>query len=180
MADQEITDLYREVILDHFKEPHHQRLKPGRTCPRRATTPFAGTPSRCRPASRTGASNRYPAAAGDAPSARRPVPHDDMVKGKELKEALGLIEQLQQMMQGQDIPGWDGDIEALKGARKFPGRVKCVTLAWHTLGAGDRKLRPKRKERRLNMVTEAQVREALKKVVDPETPSGHRQPGAGR
>ena len=39
------------------------------------------------------------------------------------------------MMRGED--GVDaeslGDLEALSGVRKFPVRVKCATLAWHTL-----------------------------------------------
>jgi nitrogen fixation NifU-like protein len=35
-----------------------------------------------------------------------------------------------------DVPEALGDIEAQKGVAKFPVRVKCATLAWHTLGEG--------------------------------------------
>ena len=39
------------------------------------------------------------------------------------------------MMRGSDDidPESLGDLEALSGVRKFPVRVKCATLAWHTL-----------------------------------------------
>ncbi len=137
MADQEITDLYREVILDHFKEPHnHERLsRPDLSA--EGNNPLCGDTLSVQASLKDGRIEQISCSGrGCAISQASGSIMTDMVKGKELKEALGLIEQLQQMMQGQDIPGWDGDIEALKGARKFPGRVKCVTLAWHTLKQG--------------------------------------------
>jgi nitrogen fixation NifU-like protein len=39
------------------------------------------------------------------------------------------------MMRGDESIDLDalGDLEALSGVRKFPVRIKCATLAWHTL-----------------------------------------------
>jgi nitrogen fixation NifU-like protein len=46
------------------------------------------------------------------------------------------------MMRGSDNIDfdWIGDLEALEGVRKFPVRVKCATLAWHTLQEALRRL----------------------------------------
>jgi nitrogen fixation protein NifU and related proteins len=46
-----------------------------------------------------------------------------------------LIGEFTSMMRGSDEadPEEMGDLEALSGVRKFPVRIKCATLAWHTL-----------------------------------------------
>ena len=54
------------------------------------------------------------------------------------QEAAAFIESFQKMMRG-DIPfgGKElGDLKALEGVLKFPVRVKCATLAWHTAAKG--------------------------------------------
>jgi nitrogen fixation NifU-like protein len=54
--------------------------------------------------------------------------------GKTPAEALVFIEQFLGMMRGS-VPFGDrelGDLKALEGVLKFPVRVKCATLAWHT------------------------------------------------
>ena len=58
--------------------------------------------------------------------------------GKTLSEAEVLVESFQKMMRG-DVPfgGKEmGDLKALEGVLKFPVRVKCATLAWHTAQQG--------------------------------------------
>ncbi|OYT68703.1 MAG: SUF system NifU family Fe-S cluster assembly protein [Armatimonadetes bacterium CP1_7O] len=59
----------------------------------------------------------------------------EAVKGKTLAEARALIQQVLALVKGEaegDIVTL-GDIVALAGVRNFPVRVKCATLAWHTL-----------------------------------------------
>ncbi|OYT68648.1 MAG: SUF system NifU family Fe-S cluster assembly protein [Armatimonadetes bacterium JP3_11] len=59
----------------------------------------------------------------------------EAVKGKTLEEARALIQQVLALVKGEtegDIVTL-GDIVALAGVRNFPVRVKCATLAWHTL-----------------------------------------------
>ena len=58
--------------------------------------------------------------------------------GKTPAEAAAFIESFQKMMRG-DVPfgGKElGDLKALEGVLKFPVRVKCATLAWHTASKG--------------------------------------------
>jgi len=59
----------------------------------------------------------------------------EAVLGKRLSDVKHLIETFTSVMRGSDDfdPDELGDLEALTGVRKFPVRVKCATLAWHTL-----------------------------------------------
>jgi nitrogen fixation protein NifU and related proteins len=60
------------------------------------------------------------------------------VKGKTREEALEMRNEFQQMLTGE----WDegcahhlGRLTILSGVKEYPVRVKCATLAWHTLAA---------------------------------------------
>ena len=61
----------------------------------------------------------------------------DLVKGKTMAEADDLVGKLQTMVTApMDVPEEDaalGKLAVLSGVREFPARVKCATLAWHTL-----------------------------------------------
>ena len=59
----------------------------------------------------------------------------EAVAGKSVAEAHRLIADFTAMMRGDEgiDPDALGDLEALSGVRKFPVRIKCATLAWHTL-----------------------------------------------
>ncbi|WP_214757533.1 Fe-S cluster assembly sulfur transfer protein SufU [Exiguobacterium sp. s123] len=62
-----------------------------------------------------------------------------IVKGKTVEEALQLANIFSEMVQGKeyDTDTFDlGDIEALSGVSKFPARIKCATLAWKALEKG--------------------------------------------
>jgi len=66
----------------------------------------------------------------------------EIVKGKTLEEANKLFETFHGMATGDDdveTDGLDEDdldrMQALSGVRQFPIRVKCATLAWHTMQA---------------------------------------------
>ena len=59
----------------------------------------------------------------------------EAIKGKSLDDARELFERFHDMMTG-DGDGDDlGKLEAFSGVRQIPIRVKCATLAWHTLKA---------------------------------------------
>src|SRR5581483_2798633 len=61
----------------------------------------------------------------------------ESVKGKTVAEAVALFDRFQQMITSRpDAPVDDlGKLTALAGVRQFPVRVKCASLAWHTLRA---------------------------------------------
>lgn len=63
------------------------------------------------------------------------------VKGRPVEEALQLFDSFQRMVTGDAAagaagpPAQLGKLAALAGVREYPMRVKCATLAWHTLRA---------------------------------------------
>jgi nitrogen fixation protein NifU and related proteins len=60
------------------------------------------------------------------------------VKGRTRAEAEELFRKFHHLVAGEDRPAEDQDLGKLavfSGVRKFPVRVKCATLAWHTLHA---------------------------------------------
>jgi nitrogen fixation NifU-like protein len=62
----------------------------------------------------------------------------DAVKGKTLGEAQQLFEQFHRMVTESETPvdiGSLGKLAVLAGVRAYPTRVKCASLAWHTLRA---------------------------------------------
>jgi len=61
----------------------------------------------------------------------------DSVKGKTLEEARALFERFQRLItRSADEPVDDlGKLSVFAGVRQYPTRVKCASLAWHTLRA---------------------------------------------
>lgn len=59
----------------------------------------------------------------------------EAIKGKTLAEVHAIIQQVLALVKGEaeGDPETLGDMVALAGVRNFPVRVKCATLAWHTL-----------------------------------------------
>jgi nitrogen fixation NifU-like protein len=59
------------------------------------------------------------------------------LKGKTLAEAERLFDAFHDMVTRDDAEADQslGKLEVLSGVREFPARVKCATLAWHTLQA---------------------------------------------
>ena len=64
----------------------------------------------------------------------------ETIKGKNVEEALQLVDVFSKMMLGEeiddDIMDELGDVAALQGVSKFPARIKCATLAWKALEKG--------------------------------------------
>lgn len=133
----ELEDLYQQVILDHNKRPHNFRaIANGQQaegynplCGDRVTVYVQVKDGRIADVSFQGS--------GCAISKASASMMTDSVKGKTLAEAEALLERFQRMITGAaDEPAEDlGKLSALAGVRQFPMRVKCASLAWHTLRA---------------------------------------------
>jgi nitrogen fixation NifU-like protein len=59
----------------------------------------------------------------------------ESIKGKREDEALRLLENIQGMVTGGGTAVDIGKLRVLAGVHEFPERVKCATLAWHTMKA---------------------------------------------
>jgi len=135
----ELRDLYQEVIFDHNRNPRNFRVmdNPDREvegfnplCGDRLTLYIRVADGIIQDASFQGS--------GCAISTASVSLMTEIVKGKTEKEAEELFELFHKMTTGKE---GEVDLEAvgklavLAGVREYPSRVKCATLAWHTLDA---------------------------------------------
>jgi nitrogen fixation protein NifU and related proteins len=131
----ELQDLYQEVILDHNRRPRNFRvIEDGSSaegfnplCGDRVTVYLKVENGTIKDVSFQGA--------GCAISKASASLMTESVKGKTVGEATALFERFQRMITAPaDSPTEGlGKLTVLAGVRQFPVRVKCATLAWHTL-----------------------------------------------
>lgn len=133
----QLDDLYRRVIMDHYKNPRNRgQLEDGAvsidlhnpTCGDRISLQLQLDGDIVKNAKFVGE--------GCSISMSSASMMTDAVKGKNLKEALQMAEDFSSLMKGQSVEFEYEDIEALSGVNKFPARIKCATLAWNALRKG--------------------------------------------
>ncbi len=142
MSD-DLRDLYQDLILDHGKRPRNFRIPSQPTREALGHNPLCG--DRLTLYVTMDAAGMVQDAAfqgiGCAISVASASMMTEMVKGKSLPEIDRLFAYMHAACTGQSadetgIEEEDKDrIAALSGVRDYPVRVKCATLAWHTLQA---------------------------------------------
>jgi nitrogen fixation NifU-like protein len=131
-----LDDLYREILLDHYRQPRNHGGIDAPTCSADGSNPLCGDQVRI---DVSVADDRIIeisfSGRGCSISQASASMMTEYVKGRSVADARGGIDAFQQMMVTAESPGIDGfdDIEALIGVAKFPARVKCASLAWKTL-----------------------------------------------
>lgn len=141
MASNNLDQLYRQVIMDHYKNPRNQGELEGAesltinmnnpTCGDRIQLQLKVEDDHIKEARFTGE--------GCSISMSSASMMTEAVKGKTLEEALKMSQFFSDMMLGKDVDPGDldlGDLEALQGVSKFPARIKCATLAWKAMEKG--------------------------------------------
>jgi len=130
-----IDDLYQETILDHSKRPrnHHPMNDANRKA--EGYNPLCGDKLKLylkmdgdivQDASFEGA--------GCAISTASASLMTESLKGKTREEALKLLDKFHQLLTTDTPASRDlGKLVVFCGVREYPARVKCATLAWHTL-----------------------------------------------
>lgn len=135
----ELDELYRELILDHYKNPRHRDRIENADVTAEGFNPVCGDEIEMEldfdgeRLEAIGVRGR-----GCSISQASASMMSDLVAGKTIGEIQRLSDEFKQMMTEPDgaVPEELGDLEALQGVAKFAVRVKCATLAWHTLGEG--------------------------------------------
>ena len=145
----DLGDLYQEVILEHSKAPRNFRRPATANHEAEGYNPLCG--DRC---------TVYLDIEGDkineigfqgsgcAISRASASMMTQMVKGKTKAEAGKLFDQFHSLVTGKGEAAQAGDLGKMAvfgGVSKFPARVKCATLAWHTMQsalADERKQEP--------------------------------------
>ena len=141
MAD--LNDLYQEVILDHNKRPRNFRRIEGASHHADGYNPLCGDKlSLTVQVDGDSIADAAFQGSGCAISKASASLMTDTVKGKSIVEVRELFDRFHKMITTPpDQPVEDlGKLSVLAGVREFPVRVKCASLAWHTLKAAlDRK-----------------------------------------
>ena len=132
----DLDDLYREIILDHYRSPRRKRHLERHNREADGANPLCGDQIHVELDVEDGRiADVGFVGQGCSISQASASMMSDHVAGKTAAEALASVEAFQQMMTSGETPEADGfgDIEALTGVAKFPVRVKCASLGWKTL-----------------------------------------------
>lgn len=134
----DLRQLYQEIILDHYRSPRNQGALANCDCQAVGHNPLCGDKVRIM-VQLDGESIQDIAfnGVGCAISTASASLLTEAVKGKSVPEAEELSQHFRDMLTGKEEPGeYDlGKLEAFVGVRDLPVRIKCATLAWHTLKA---------------------------------------------
>src|SRR6188768_389440 len=145
----ELTDLYQEVILDHNRRPHNFRVIDSPSAKQEGFNPLCGDRL-----------TLYLTLDGDvikdvafqgsgcAISKASASLMTDALKGKSVNEARALFDSFHEMITSDPttpLPDLSaearsakvdlGKLSVFSGVREFPTRIKCASLAWHTMKA---------------------------------------------
>lgn len=140
VPDNDLRDLYQDLILDHSKRPHNFRIIEGANHEALGHNPLCGDRLMLYLAVDGGTIRDVSfQGSGCAISVASASIMTDMLKGKTLPEAQTLFGYMHGACTGADVAALnvhedDADrMQALAGVRNYPIRVKCATLPWHTL-----------------------------------------------
>ncbi len=136
----ELRELYQEVILDHNRSPRNFRKMEGATRSVEGYNPLCGDHytvyvklegGRIVDVSFDGAGCAISKASASVMST--------VLKGRTVDEAEDLFGKFHHLVTGEPMPEREieglGKLAAFAGVSEFPARVKCASLAWHTLHA---------------------------------------------
>jgi nitrogen fixation protein NifU and related proteins len=139
-----LEDLYREIILDHYRTPRNRGELPPPASHAVGHNPLCGDEIDVY-LQVDGATVTDVKVGGQGCSISQSSASmmSQAVKGRSVAEVRALVRRFKGMMSIEE-PGGDGDesadvdvklgdLEALQGVVKFPVRIKCATLAWNTL-----------------------------------------------
>ena len=136
-----LEDLYREIILDHYRTPRNRGELPTPPASRAdGHNPLCGDEITVFVQVESGVvSDVKVSGQGCSISQSSASMMSQAVKGKSIDDVKALVRRFKSMMSietDDDSPLPEvslGDLEALQGVVKFPVRIKCATLAWNTL-----------------------------------------------
>lgn len=139
MTSAEVEAMYQEVILDHYRAPHHGGLRAPYDIDVHQVNPTCGDEVELRvrlrgaPGAELVADVSYSAVGCSISQAATSV-MTDLVIGRPVSEGLAKYDQFLAMMHGRGkvVPDENmlEDGVAFAGVAKFPARVKCALLGW--------------------------------------------------
>jgi len=139
--DSFLDDLYREVIMDHYRSPRYHDPIDAPDVTAEGYNPLCGDEVTLQLTCQDGRVEEVGVQVrGCSISQASGSMMAEQLVGKTLAEVEVFIDTFQRMMHGERVEDVEEilgeDVEALSGVRKFPVRVKCALLPWTTLGEG--------------------------------------------
>ena len=137
MSDLNLTSLYQQLILEHYRKPRNKGELPEKTVEIHMANPVCGDEIRLQ--LRIDGDQIVEArhvGQGCSISQAAVSMMTNLLKEKSLSEAESLAERFTAMMHGDEEVAKDrtmGDLRALQGVSKFPVRIKCALLAFDAL-----------------------------------------------
>jgi nitrogen fixation NifU-like protein len=140
MSSKNLDTLYRQVIMDHYKNPRNKGVLEDDSLTINMNNPTCGDRIQLTLKLEDGkvADAKFEGE-GCSISMSSASMMTQAIKGKNIEEALKLSKVFSDMMLGKEYDEDDldlGDIEALQGVSQFPARIKCATLAWKAMEKG--------------------------------------------
>ena len=134
----EMRELYQEIILDHNKTPRNCYVMDCATRSADGHNPLCGDVVKVYLRIEDGVIEEISFQGdGCAICTASTSIMTESVKGKKVEEARELFEEFHEMLTGvaEELGLELGKLRVFEGVREYPVRVKCATLAWHTLNA---------------------------------------------
>ncbi|HEY7626063.1 MAG TPA: SUF system NifU family Fe-S cluster assembly protein [Ilumatobacteraceae bacterium] len=139
-----LEDLYREIILDHYRSPRNRGELPPPAAHAVGHNPLCGDEIDVYlQVDDDKVTDVKVGGQGCSISQSSASMMSQAIKGRSVPEVRALVRRFKGMMSIEDASGNGdvaddadvklGDLEALQGVVKFPVRIKCATLAWNTL-----------------------------------------------
>jgi nitrogen fixation protein NifU and related proteins len=130
-----LQDLYKEIILDHYRRPRHRREIEDAEIREHLNNPLCGDEVTVYANLRDEGLEVSFTGRGCAISQASASMLAERLAGKSREEAEEEISAFLEMMRTE--PNEDlGDLAALKGVVQTPNRIRCATLAWDAFGQG--------------------------------------------
>lgn len=140
MSFNNLNQLYRSVIMDHYKNPRNKGSLEENSVTIDMNNPTCGDRIHLTLKLEDGVvQDAKFDGEGCSISMSSASMMTQIIKGKKLDEALELASIFSKMMTGEEFDDekYDlGDVEALQGVSQFPARIKCATLAWKAMEKG--------------------------------------------
>ena len=136
----DLVDLYQELVLDHNNRPRNKRVMEDASNTADGYNPLCGDQVSVFVKVENGVvADVSFQGVGCAISQSSASMMTQNVKGKPVEEAEALFELFHSMVTRDPSADFDGsslgELEALAGVCAFPNRIKCASLAWHTMAA---------------------------------------------
>jgi len=135
----ELESMYQEIILDHYRNPHHRGLQEPYDAEVHHVNPLCGDELTVRVSLKEADGEQAVAdvsydALGCSISQASASVMTDLVIGKSVGDAMAVFEEFLALMRskGEGEPDEDllEDAVAFSGVSKYPARIKCALLGW--------------------------------------------------